>query len=297
MSFGHHGIGSTLREAQGNYPRRGDMRTYQSSAVRRSQALLWPWLGLLLTCGCGEVLNGNGTPGQDGAGGQAVPAAGFDASTGDVMEGNPDVPTSDSPVPSGGSDASSPSGRDDARAAESGSHQDAPASDTPIAGGGSDGPSPSAADDADTAEAGRALNGLAPTLELLAGSMGGLGEADGIGSAARFNAPLGVVFDGAGNLFVADSNNHVIRKIVIATGEVSTFAGSDGQRGTDDGIGSAARFYQPKGLAVDPAGNLYVAEYGNNSIRKIVIATAEVSTFAGSGAHAATTWIYPSTVL
>jgi streptogramin lyase len=111
------------------------------------------------------------------------------------------------------------------------------------------------------------------------------GYADGTGTAALFNQPSGVALDGAGNLYVADYHNHCIRKIVIASGAVTTFAGSDAAvpvSDDDDGIGTLARFYEPADVALDGAGNLYVADSGNRRIRKIVIATKEVTTLAGS---------------
>lgn len=113
----------------------------------------------------------------------------------------------------------------------------------------------------------------------LAGS-GVAGADEGTGAAATFNSPLGVATDGT-NLYVADRDNHKIRKIVIATGEVSTLAGS-GASGSDEGTGAAASFRSPSGVVVDGA-NLYVADAANSKIRKIVLATGEVSTLAGSG--------------
>ncbi len=117
----------------------------------------------------------------------------------------------------------------------------------------------------------------------IAGSAPAGGSTDGVGSAARFDYPGGVAADGAGNLYVSDMGNDTIRKIVLATRSVTTLAGKAGYDGTEDGIGSAARFWAPAGMAVDGAGNLYVAERGNHTIRKIVLATGQVTTLAGRG--------------
>jgi hypothetical protein len=115
-----------------------------------------------------------------------------------------------------------------------------------------------------------------------AGATGTWGSDDGTGVDARFRSPVAVTSDGAGNLFIADAFNHTIRKVVMATGAVSTLAGSAGEIGSADGFGSTARFYFPIGVASDGAGNLYVADSTNQTIRKIVIATGVVSTIAGS---------------
>jgi hypothetical protein len=107
------------------------------------------------------------------------------------------------------------------------------------------------------------------------------GSADGVGGAARFNNPAGTAVDGNGNIYVADAGNSVIRKIA-AGGTVTTFAGAAGATGTSDGVGSAARFNGPAGVAVDSAGNVYVADTNNNTIRKIT-AAGSVTTLAGVG--------------
>lgn len=114
----------------------------------------------------------------------------------------------------------------------------------------------------------------------LAGSADGCGTANGIGSAARFYWPYGLAVDGAGNVLVADTYNHAIRKITPA-GVVTTLAGLAGSEGNLNGSGGAARFRYPKGVAADPAGNLYVADTRNVAIRKIS-AAGLVTTLAGS---------------
>jgi hypothetical protein len=103
-------------------------------------------------------------------------------------------------------------------------------------------------------------------VKTLAGS-GVDGSVDGTGSAARFNFPFGVAVDWAGSVYVADSYNHTIRK-VTAAGVVTTLAGEAGSWGSADGTGSAARFYYPFGVAVDGSGNVYVADSGNDAVRK-----------------------------
>jgi sugar lactone lactonase YvrE len=109
------------------------------------------------------------------------------------------------------------------------------------------------------------------------------GSADGTGTAAQFANPYGVTFDSAGNLFVADYSNHRIRKITSA-GAVTTFAGSSS--GYSDGTGTAAQFNGPIGINIDSAGNLFVADFNNNRIRKITSAGV-VTTFAGSSSGSA----------
>jgi len=113
----------------------------------------------------------------------------------------------------------------------------------------------------------------------LAGSAGSFGSSDGIGSAARFNYPSGITTDGT-YLYVTDGGNHTIRKIVIATAEVSTLAGSAGNAGSMDGTGSAARFNSPNSICTDGI-HLYISD-GNHTIRKCTIATAVVTTLAGA---------------
>lgn len=105
-----------------------------------------------------------------------------------------------------------------------------------------------------------------------------IGYTDGPLATARFYGPGGLAVDAAGNIYVADVGNNVIRKITQA-GIVSTFAGN-GTPGYADGTGAIVKFNNPQGLAVDAAGNVFVADRGNNIIRKIT-PTGTVSTLAG----------------
>jgi sugar lactone lactonase YvrE len=113
----------------------------------------------------------------------------------------------------------------------------------------------------------------------LAGSAGAWGATDASGNSARFNGPIGLALDSQGNLFVSDSNNHLIRKITPAR-DVTTFAGSQLENGFADGDGHNAKFFQPAELAFDAHGNLYVADSMNHAIRRIS-ADGKVSTVAG----------------
>ncbi len=113
----------------------------------------------------------------------------------------------------------------------------------------------------------------------LAGSSSSRGGTDGIGSAALFSAPVGISQNSTGTFYVADSTNHAIR-MVTANGTVTTFAGTAGSSGASDGTGTGARFNNPTGVAVDAAGNVYVADTTNNLIRQITPAGV-VTTLAG----------------
>ena len=110
---------------------------------------------------------------------------------------------------------------------------------------------------------------------------GSSGSADGTGTAASFNSPVGITTDGT-NLYVADYANEIIRKIVIATGVVTTVAGTALNQGNKNDTGADAEFNGPRGITTDGT-NLYVADAVNHLIRKIVISTGVVSTVAGTG--------------
>lgn len=100
---------------------------------------------------------------------------------------------------------------------------------------------------------------------LFAGSTSQTGSADGQGTAARFNGPMGLAIDATGSIYVADVFNATVRKIT-SSGLVSTLAGSAGQQGTVDGTGAAARFSAPITVAVDAAGNVYAGEVGGHNV-------------------------------
>jgi sugar lactone lactonase YvrE len=120
----------------------------------------------------------------------------------------------------------------------------------------------------------------AGVVSMLAGAAGQAGSQDGIGANARFNQPSGLVIAGNGNIYVADTGNATVRKIA-PDGTVTTLAGSPANRGNVDGVGSAASFASPAGIALDGGGNLYVADAMNATVRKIA-PDGTVSTLAGT---------------
>jgi hypothetical protein len=106
----------------------------------------------------------------------------------------------------------------------------------------------------------------------------------GPATAADVNAPAATVLDSAGNLYIADSNNHVIRKVAAGTGIITTVAGNGtwGYSG-DNGPATSAQLDFPMGVALDSAGNLYIADTYNSVIRVVSATTGVITTFAGSG--------------
>src|SRR5262249_13908870 len=121
------------------------------------------------------------------------------------------------------------------------------------------------------------LDGTNWVVTTLAGLARHPGGVDGTASGARFNFPFGVTVDNAGTLYVVDSYNDAIRK-VTSTGVVTSFAGLGGNFGSAEGIGSAALFAGPSGVAVDSSGNVYVADH--QTIRRVT-PTGVVTTLAG----------------
>jgi sugar lactone lactonase YvrE len=151
---------------------------------------------------------------------------------------------------------------------------------------GFNGPSGIAADTAGNVYVADTLNDTlrritpAGAVGVVAGMAGSSGSADGTGSAARFHGPQGLAIDASGNLYVADTNNDTIRKVVLSSGAVTTVAGQAGASGSADGTGSQARFFFPSGVAIDTAGNLFVADTDNSTVREIT-PSGGVSTLAG----------------
>lgn len=130
----------------------------------------------------------------------------------------------------------------------------------------------------------RFVNAQTGTISTVAGD-GNPGFAnDGTaGTTAEVNNPAGIVLDGAGNLYIADSGNHAVRKLTLATGTLTTVAGQLGLEGSsgDGGLATAARLDAPEGVALDAAGNLYISDTGNQIIRKVDAVTGIITTYAG----------------
>ncbi|WP_165227133.1 MBG domain-containing protein [Aquisphaera insulae] len=112
----------------------------------------------------------------------------------------------------------------------------------------------------------------------------GYGGDGGPATAARLSRPSSITLDAQGNVYFVDQDNNRVRKVVRATGAIVTVAG-DGLPGYggDGGSATAARLSQPEGLAVDVDGNLYIADQGNNRIRKVIKDTGIIITVAGDG--------------
>jgi sugar lactone lactonase YvrE len=126
---------------------------------------------------------------------------------------------------------------------------------------------------------------ITPTgdVSTLAGLARAYGSVDATGNAARFHNPSGLAVDLSGNVYVADEVNATVREVTPA-GVVTTLAGYPGSAGTADGTGNAARFQYLNDVAVDASGNVYVADTGNQAIRKITQAGI-VTTLAGQSGN------------
>ena len=134
----------------------------------------------------------------------------------------------------------------------------------------------------------------------------GSGGDGGAAASATLNRPSGVALDGAGNLYIADRSNNRVRRVDAATGIISTVAGTGTSGfGGDGGAAASATLNRPSGVALDGAGNLYIADRSNNRIRKVDAATGDISTVAGwratgfsgdGGAATSATLSFPSGV-
>jgi len=144
----------------------------------------------------------------------------------------------------------------------------------------------------------RKVSAATGLISTVAGNGTGAYNGDGIpATSAYVNRPARIALDVAGNIYIADSYNQRIRKVSAATGLISTVAGSGsvtwsvtwggattpGSYAGDGGPATSAELYDPDGIAVDCAGNLYIAEYANNRIRLVSASTGLIKTFAGTG--------------
>ena len=115
------------------------------------------------------------------------------------------------------------------------------------------------------------------------GISGGTGDG-GLATSATLSSPNGVAVDPAGDIFIADTSNNKIREVVKSTGDIMTVAGTGGSsyRG-DGGPATAAWLFSPEGVAVDAAGNIFIADTNNSAIREVVKSTGNIMTVAGHG--------------
>jgi hypothetical protein len=125
----------------------------------------------------------------------------------------------------------------------------------------------------------RAIDRGTGDVTTLAGTFGPPGSADGVGAAATFNLPSGLAYAG-GQLYLSDTENHTIRKLDVASGQVTTLAGAAGQRGSTDGAASDARFGEPEGIALE-GDLLYVSDTDNDTIRVLSLSAGTVVTLVG----------------
>jgi sugar lactone lactonase YvrE len=136
--------------------------------------------------------------------------------------------------------------------------------------------------------AGQSVYHLAPsagTVTLIAGlGLPGYSGDGGLATSAQLSNPIGVAVDTAGNVYIADSSNNVVRRVDALSGVITTVAGTgiQGYSG-DGGAALSAQLFAPYGVAVDSAGNLYIADQGNEVIRRVDAASGTITTVAGNG--------------
>ena len=131
----------------------------------------------------------------------------------------------------------------------------------------------------------RWLSAITGIITTVAGTgLQGFSGDGGPGTSASLSLPWGVAVDGGGNVLIADSNNHRVRRVAAGTGVITTVAGN-GEEGFngDGGPGTSASLWYPSGVAVDGRGNVYIADSGNSCIRRVAAGTGVITTVAGNG--------------
>ena len=131
----------------------------------------------------------------------------------------------------------------------------------------------------------REVNAATGIIATIAGTgAAGFSGDGGAATAAKLDLPTALAFDTAGNLYLADTNNHRVRRIAAATGAITTIAGNGVEAFTgDNGPATSASIDSPNGLALDAAGNLYIADTHNGRVREVSAASGLISTVAGAG--------------
>ena len=117
------------------------------------------------------------------------------------------------------------------------------------------------------------------------GGSSGYSGVGGVATSALLNYPYGIAIDTTGNMYIADSDNHVIRMVNVDTNIITTVAGTAGSNGNigDGGVATSALLNYPSGVALDTAGNIYIADVDNYVIRKVTKSTGIITTVAGTG--------------
>jgi sugar lactone lactonase YvrE len=133
----------------------------------------------------------------------------------------------------------------------------------------------------------RAINGSGVISTIAGTGVPGFGGDGGAPLSAQFNIPSGIALDGGGNLYIADQQNHRVRKMAISGGQISTVAGTGIEGYSGDGAAAtSANLNSPQGVTVDSSGNVYIADTGNSRVRKV--SGSNISTVAGSSSAGST---------